>query len=393
VAYVTDGGCTGAGGSGGVEDTHLYGCSIFYNSVTGSSLPNGGTYTPLGGVSTKFTDLPISSLNSGGLSALSGYDTVILYEVCDIGSAANANALAAINSFLVNGLGKLIIFDADACAPTEAGSANYGGFLFPFSSNNPGPAGDTGTITFVESGDTLTAGESTGFVGPSGVIDAVGDSNTFTSNTGGWCEAIGGTNGNSVTGIQVGYARTALGGLAIYVGWDYWATWHDSSAQAFGKVLFDNVLNQAFNPDGLPCGVPVTGIKLDPLTATNPVGTSHTLTATVTDSTGAVLSGVTVTFTVTSGPNAGQTGTGVTNAAGQATFTYSDTGGAGTDTIVATFHDATGGLHTSNTATKIWGTARGAPEFGTSATVMAAISLLAISLLSRRMRLTTRMAP
>src|SRR5712691_9651369 len=52
VAYVTDTGCTLAGGAGGVEDTHLYGCSIFYNAVTGSSLANGGTYTPTGGVST-----------------------------------------------------------------------------------------------------------------------------------------------------------------------------------------------------------------------------------------------------------------------------------------------------------------------------------------------------
>jgi hypothetical protein len=64
--------------------------------------------------------------------------------------------------------------------------------------------------------------------------------------------------------------------------------------------------------------------------------------------------GVTVTFNVTSGPNAGKTGSAITNASGQATFTYSDTGGAGTDNIVATFTDSTGAVHSSNTATKVW---------------------------------------
>lgn len=393
VAYVTDASCTGFGGSGGVEDPVFDGCSVFENAVQGAPIANGGTYTPSGGVSTTFTDVSVSSIDSGGLAAISSYDTVILYEVCDIGAPANANALAAINSYLSNGLGKLIIFDGDLCAPSEAGQADYSGFLFPFTSNNPGPAGATGTITFVESGDALTTGEALGFVGPAGVIDAVGDSNTFTTNTGGWCEAIGGTNGNSVTGIQVGYARTAKGALAIYIGWDFWATWGTSQNFAFDKTLFDDALNQAFNPDGLPCGVPVTGIKLDPLTATNPVGASHTVTATVTDSTGAPVSGVTVSFQVTAGPNAGATGTAVTNGAGQCTFTYTDTGGAGTDTIVATFVDTNGGLHTSNTASKTWGTTVGVPEFGTSATAMAAVSLLAVVLLSRRMRAAPRIAP
>ena len=104
----------------------------------------------------------------------------------------------------------------------------------------------------------------------------------------------------------------------------------------------------------MPCGVPVTGIKLDPLTATAPVGDSHTVTATVSDSDGTPVAGVAVGFVVTSGPNEATTGSAVTDASGHATFTYSDAGGAGTDTIVATFHDSTGGLHTSNIATKSW---------------------------------------
>jgi hypothetical protein len=98
----------------------------------------------------------------------------------------------------------------------------------------------------------------------------------------------------------------------------------------------------------------VTGITLAPMTATNPAGGTHTVTATVTTNTNAPVPGVTVTFTVQTGPNAGKTGTGVTDSSGNATFTYTDTGGAGTDTIVASFTDSAGIKHTSKSVTKIW---------------------------------------
>jgi hypothetical protein len=259
--------------------------------------------------------------------------------------------------------GKVLIYDGDRCAPGEAGTPDYSGFLFPFTSNNPGPQGFSGSITFKEA-DTLTTGVPTG---PVTDTDAVGDANTFTSNAGGWCEALGGTNGNGVNGIQEAYARTSTGGLAVYAGFDVWFTFGPNS---FDKTVVDNMVAQPWNPDGLPCGVPVTGIKLAPLSATNPVGGTHTVTATVSDSAGNPIAGVTVTFTVQSGPNAGRTGTGVTNASGQATFTYSDTGGAGTDTIVATFTDANGTVHTSNTVTKTWsssGPVCGTPTVATNA--------------------------
>ena len=77
-------------------------------------------------------------------------------------------------------------------------------------------------------------------------------------------------------------------------------------------------------------------VSLAPSTATNPVGTSHTVTATVKDQNQNPVSGVSVTFTVLSGgPNAGTKGTATTNSSGQATFTYTGSGGAGTDSIQA----------------------------------------------------------
>jgi hypothetical protein len=81
------------------------------------------------------------------------------------------------------------------------------------------------------------------------------------------------------------------------------------------------------------------GIVLTPLNATNNVGTSHTVTATVATSLGMPIVGTTVTFTVISGPNVGQTGMAMTDAAGQATFAYIGSGGTGTDIIEACFID------------------------------------------------------
>ena len=356
VAYVTDFG-TGLCDTTGPGS----GSSVFVNAVNGTAptgCPSGPiTYTTgsnqfatiANGNTVTFTDVAVSTIDAGGVATLAPFDTVMLYEVCDIGS--HPGLMAAVNSYLVTGGDhKVIILDGDRCSPISAGSANYTSFLFPFTSSNPGPLGETGNVTFVESESSpavLTRAITTGVVN---TTDAIGDSNTFTSNTGGWCAAQIGTNGEfpPITGIQTGYARTATGGLAIWNGWDTWFTFGANQPDA---QIFDNILDQPFNPDSLPCGVPVTGIKLGPLTATNPVGTTHTVTATVSDSAGNPQTGITVTFTVT-GVNTAS-GTAVTNSTGMAAFTYTGTN-AGTDTIVATFTDSTGGIHTSGTVNKIW---------------------------------------
>lgn len=91
-------------------------------------------------------------------------------------------------------------------------------------------------------------------------------------------------------------------------------------------------------------------ITLAPLTSENPEGATHTVTATVAEC-GKALPGVTVTFTVT-GANP-QTGTATTNAAGEATFTYTGEH-AGTDHIVASFVNKKEETKTSNEVTKIW---------------------------------------
>ena len=95
------------------------------------------------------------------------------------------------------------------------------------------------------------------------------------------------------------------------------------------------------------------GILLTPTQATNPINTSHTVSARVQDTNGAPVSGRSVDFEITSGPNAGLTGNDVTDADGNAAFTWSSTA-AGTDVIVARFMDSQDVLRTSNEARKIW---------------------------------------
>jgi streptogramin lyase len=122
---------------------------------------------------------------------------------------------------------------------------------------------------------------------------------------------------------------------------------------ASGKVLTEFSSGAPVDVAGLAVVGEITRpskIELSPATAENPVGTTHTVTATVTEN-GEPKEGVTVTFTVT-GANP-QTGTGMTNAKGEATFTYKGEK-AGTDTIVASFKDKSGKTDESNQATKIW---------------------------------------
>ena len=93
-------------------------------------------------------------------------------------------------------------------------------------------------------------------------------------------------------------------------------------------------------------------LSLAPPSQTFSVGQSATVTATFANTCGQPLSGVTVDFQVTSGPNNGLTGTGVTDSSGQATFTYSSTQ-PGTDQLQASVTNPAGTIM-SNTVTVTW---------------------------------------
>jgi hypothetical protein len=114
----------------------------------------------------------------------------------------------------------------------------------------------------------------------------------------------------------------------------------------------DNIFFAYFNLSG--AAIVGEGIVLSPISASNPVGTDHTVTAKVADALGNPVSGVLVTFNVISGPNTGDNGTDTTDSSGEATFTYTGNGGTGTDQIQASFVDSQENTKTSNTVTKEW---------------------------------------
>ena len=182
IAYVTDFG-------GGANDTHGppgsgTGSSIFRNALTGTGIPSGGTYTTIdGNFVVTVIDVRVSEIDARP-DTLTHFDTVILYQVCDIASSSHEGTRHAINDFVANG-GKLVIFDADRCGEASANTARYDWFLFPFSTSSPGAVGRSGSYTAIDS-SALTTGLS---VGPQ-PGDAVGDANTFVTHSGDWCASI-----------------------------------------------------------------------------------------------------------------------------------------------------------------------------------------------------------
>ncbi len=93
-------------------------------------------------------------------------------------------------------------------------------------------------------------------------------------------------------------------------------------------------------------------LSLSPPAQTHGVGTTATVTGSFTNSCGQPLQNVSVQFAILSGPNAGRTGSGTTNASGQATFSYTSVA-TGTDTVRATVRNA-GGTIPSNAVTVTW---------------------------------------
>lgn len=144
-------------------------------------------------------------------------------------------------------------------------------------------------------------------------------------------------------------------------GTSFWAG-NFGSANVYKFNIATGVVETSFNTgtgSGTVFGICLKGeptaalppdIALNPPTATNEIGTTHTVTATVTQG-GQPVANVLINFSVTSGPNAGQMSDPGecatdpncnTDSAGQTSWTYTGNGGVGTDVIIACFADAKG---------------------------------------------------
>ncbi len=331
--------CTGFGPEANNMGTTFGGC-----------LPVNGSAGELG----DFTFTPMHPSNVSAIN-LTPFDTAVL-NVASTAMACSAGTLTAAQKAdlvaFVGGGKKLIIFDSE-CPPVD-----YSWMPFPFNTSNPGALGQPGVLTIVEE-NTLSSNNSldphfinAGFLGPN--TDAVGDMNVMTTFDPNWCIDMSGTNAIGVTGPVHTYAKTGTDvGLFIYNGLD-----QDFQGFSIGEANLRKIwvqeLQQPFNPSNLPCGVTVVGITLAPPSDSNMVGEDHTVTATLTDLLGNPQPGILVNFNVISGPNAGAAGSDTTDASGQASFTYTGTGGTGIDEIQACFTNQAGQVICSQIVTKEW---------------------------------------
>lgn len=173
------------------------------------------------------------------------------------------------------------------------------------------------------------------------------------------------------TGQASGGSSQCLGGNSVRVGYSNGTgaagTFFELPGSAVNGAFLDTnlvtgLIYNSLNSGGqlgryvfsVRAGLPATGfIDLTPNTDTSLVGENHTVTATVRAFDLSPLAGAQVDFEVVSGPNVGTAGSAVADASGQASFTYTGVGGAGTDIIEASFFDSTGAIRTA-TNQKEW---------------------------------------
>jgi hypothetical protein len=323
-------------------------CSNGGSLYVGSSWPLGDSFT--------FTNVAVANIANGAIAdpiAAGGYDTVVLMTP-NFNFAtywADADFSSRITSF-VNGGGKLIIYDSEEMS-------NYASFVVPFTVYSPGQTGSSGGTIVNIADDALSSSNpaDASYVNLATLTsqtDAVGDCDVMVSFNPAWYIDMTGINVDKVGGPVHTYAFYGAG-VIIYNGLDIdyagAAPSNTNGNGAIGMVWW----RELTGPGSIGPGVSVSGLTLTPATATNTVGDLHTVKATVQDSILNPKPGVVVTFTITSGPNAGLTGQDTTDANGEATFSWTSSV-PGTDVVQASIPNAPGALPTTitTTANKDW---------------------------------------
>ena len=330
--------------------------------IGGRSIWSGGTL-PVTGPAGELGDFTFTEMLPTAVSAasLAPYDTAVLNVASSAMQGTTATLTVQQKQDLVAFVGagkKLIIYDS------ECPTVDYSWLPYPFVTANPGQMGATGTLTIVED-NTLSSRDRNGpyYIDAAHLsteTDAVGDMNVMTTKDPHWSIDMDGTNAIPATGAVHTYADyigTGGTGLIIYDGLDQ--DYQGDTGDPWMRKIWYLELAQVFNPSNLPGSVRVVGISLSPVSGVKTVGQSHTVTATVTDTKGVPQAGVTVTFSVVTGPNAGASGTYApadhkTGADGKVSFTYTGLGGAGTDEIRAGFVNGAGQTITSQGVIVQW---------------------------------------
>ena len=186
------------------------------------------------------------------------------------------------------------------------------------------------TSTWTTSGSTISAPDNFAF-DPSGHVISINS----TGNTAMTVGSAAGTTYDGATPLLSASTQITPGAHTLYL------SIFDQGDPIYDSAAFIDNLVVGFVPDPETNCVPgaqpkIYNLSLAPAEADNPEQTDHTVTATLLEE-GAPLAGATVTFAV-SGANNGVTGSGVTDASGQAEFTW--TGLVEGDDIVSACFDA-----------------------------------------------------
>ncbi len=204
-----------------------------------------------------FWTVPPGAVNPAAFVSSSAIDTVVIAQVCDIKTSLSEAAKRGLVKWVASGH-KLIIQDSDVCGGK---GPDYSFLPFRFATNNPGAKGATSRLFIAENNFLASAhSDDAAFLDEeswrlekngNGKND-LGDSNTVVEYDSHWCGALTGQNVNLVSGFVLTYTRYGRG-VILYDGLDY----DQRRSVAYRQYVLRQLL-LPFDPDGLPCSVPLT---------------------------------------------------------------------------------------------------------------------------------------
>ena len=234
--------------------------------VAGFSSPNGGTlpYTDTQFDPFNFTLVPWADVTAANLTQ---FKIVVL--VIDTAPQVNLNATqrADLVSWVNNG-GKLIIYDS------EQSTIDYSWLPYPFTTNNPGQLGATGSITFKEENTlgSTNSGNTAYYLNLSAIAadtDAVGDANVVITQDPNWCGDMLVINYNAANNWTHMYAMYG-NGLFIYNGLDIdilsssTVPGSSSGPTSLARIWLLELLQPWGADYNLPCGSPIVPVSRGP---------------------------------------------------------------------------------------------------------------------------------
>lgn len=165
--------------------------------------------------------------------------------------------------------------------------------------------------------------------------------------------------------LTIGGATTTLtdSGHVLDTGWTVnavfggvdsgWCPTHQNESIQWQEIGATTRSQSACGGSAAPCGV-AASLDLSPASTTLTPGATITETATLAGGDGVGLPNTAINFSVTTGPNAGKSGSAFTDGTGKASWSYSDPGSTtGGDTVVASVQ--TDGTFSSNQSCVVWG--------------------------------------